>query len=319
MTKRLVISLIYLLTALPAAAGGVGAEPLTLRVNNATAVPGGIAAVVLRTYEARPIRQGQICLAVRLLQRGSKELTPGGRQNRGAGGPFNHLEGYTVFSSTGDVLDHAEFMPGQSDQVTMLQFESAAAGINASDGPLLVLNYRVRLDVLPGEQYDLEVDLPNTTLIDADGNPILTEARNGLLNIRHPAAPVNAEAAAEEPDIWQTVLLSLQTDESIGLSSGQVGFRYSSLLLPGRPKVHIDPRHGDATWTAVYSRDLVVVQFESPDNSLNIVPGNIVSLHLPYDAGAVAGRAVWLDPGLTYLYDSKGSLLVLDLEGDIIP
>jgi hypothetical protein len=38
---------------------------LTLRVNDATVRPGGIAAAVIRTYASRGIGSGQLCFAVR--------------------------------------------------------------------------------------------------------------------------------------------------------------------------------------------------------------------------------------------------------------
>ncbi|HSN86740.1 MAG TPA: hypothetical protein VL025_08280, partial [Thermoanaerobaculia bacterium] len=45
--------------------GGGGHEVLKLRVNDAIGRPGGTVAIVLRTYAARPIRQGQISVRVR--------------------------------------------------------------------------------------------------------------------------------------------------------------------------------------------------------------------------------------------------------------
>ena len=39
-----------------------GAGTLTLRVQDAIGEPGGLVAVVLRTYASRPIGQGQVCM-----------------------------------------------------------------------------------------------------------------------------------------------------------------------------------------------------------------------------------------------------------------
>ena len=68
------LSLALLLTALllPGTAmarntpedGGVGSGPLALRVNPAIAAPGGLVAMVLRTYAPRPIKQGQVSIRV---------------------------------------------------------------------------------------------------------------------------------------------------------------------------------------------------------------------------------------------------------------
>lgn len=327
MPATLVLFLVSLLTAWPAAAGGVEPDPLTLRVNDATAAPGGLAAIVLRTYQARPIRQGQICLAVRLLQRkpaaagkdAGARVSPG-VSRMAAGGPFKSMEGGVVFSTANDAVELATFLPSESAQVTMLEFASDSATINATDGPLLVLYYRVGEHVRPGDSYEVEIDLPNTALVDSAGVPIVVDARNASLDIRAPTDPIEVSASAEVHDPV-TVTLSLQTREPVAVSSGQLGIRYSQTLLPELPKVNIDPRHGLGQWETVFTRDLVVVQFWSDDRTLNTVPGDIVSLFLEMsgDADPGADRSVSLDPAFTYLYDAEGTLLDIALEPDVIP
>jgi hypothetical protein len=44
--------------------GGGGDKSLVLRINPAIGVPGGMVAVVLRTYAPRPVRQGQAIVRV---------------------------------------------------------------------------------------------------------------------------------------------------------------------------------------------------------------------------------------------------------------
>ena len=327
-SAAMIFSILIAMLVLPgsATAGAVEPEPMTLRVHDATAVPNGIAAIVLRTYEARPIRQGQVCLAVRRLLRTPtpvvKKGKPGQPVNRGTSAvPFAALLGAAVFSDANDTAEQLQFLEGELDQVTMLEFDSASASVNMSDGPLLVLYYRMRGDVAPGDEYEIEVDLANTALFDPDQQPMPVMARNGRLQVRASSDPVDVSAAAEAPDFSRTVMVSMQTHEPIVIASGQLGLRYSQGLMPELPKIRIDPRHGNAEWDVVYTRDLIVVQFWSPDNSLNTVPGDIVSFYFEIDLNADPGidRSVWLDPAFTYLYDLNGTAVTLGLEGDVIP
>ena len=105
-----------------------GGESMTLRINDTSAEPGGLAAVVLRTYAPRGVGQGQICLAA--------------AANRGASGsPFVSLESVVVFSEQGDANVTQSFDEGA--QMGLIEFDSLSATINWSDGPLAVLFFRV--------------------------------------------------------------------------------------------------------------------------------------------------------------------------------
>ncbi len=297
-----------------AQAGGAGPEALTLRVHDLTVVPGGRAALVLRTYASRPIRQGQICFVFRNLR------SPVGIKAGVMGeGPFVTLESAIVFSDSGDAVEQAELFPNGETQVTMLSFNSKSATVNASDGPMLVLFYRARPDVLPGDRYIVDLDFVNTWLVDAQGQPIPIEDRDGEMRVRSPSDPVSLAISSEAPANGQ-VLLGLQTDESMKISAGQFAFNYSPLLT-GRPKVFIDPRHGNAIPTVSWLRGQILVQFDSPDNSLGEVPGDIVGIAMKIleDADPTIDRSLWLDPAQTFLYDSTGATVALDLEGDVIP
>lgn len=328
-SQRWVVAILLTLALNIVSAGGVDPETLTLRVNDATAPPGGLVAVVLRTYAARPIRQGQICMVVRLFRQHNHSANKSVAGSlyapvdlrAPATGPFESMESAVVFSNAGDALQQVQFMGTDVGQPTMLEFASISATINASDGPLLVLYYRLRSDVQPGETYELSIDMANTMVTDANDEPVLLEARNGQLTIRAETDPIIISAAAEEPDLFNTVILGMQTEEAIAISSGQVGLRYSQDLLPGTPKVSIDPRYGIADWSLINIRGLTVVQFNSADHTLNTVPGEIVNLYLRLNPDALPGadRNVWLDPAYTFLYDSDGNALNLILEGDQIP
>ena len=318
MNKTIILSIILSVLGV-AHAGGVEPEPLTLRVHDATVTPGGLAAVVLRTYASRPIRQGQVCIATQAFRSSTKLSQPGLKAGVMGNGPFVTLENVIVFSDAGDAIEQADLIGDGDAQVTLLTFSSKSATVNASDGPLLALFYRVRPDLVPGEQLDIIVDLANTALYDEQGQPILVEGRNGELRIRAPADPVSLAIASETPENGQ-VLLGLQTDEVLQISSGQFAFNYSPLLT-GRPKVFIDPRHGNGTPTVSWLRGQIVVQFDSPDNTLGYVPGDIVGIAMQImdTADPTIDRSIWLDPAQTFLYDGDGATITLDLEGDVIP
>ena len=80
-------------------------DRLTLRVNDAVAEPGGLAAIVVRTYSSRGVSSGQICM-----EAGSVRAPTGG----GAVGPFTALERVKVFSKRKDAL------AGGDDEVRVL-------------------------------------------------------------------------------------------------------------------------------------------------------------------------------------------------------
>lgn len=289
----------------PAVAG----DSLRLRLHDATALPGGIAAVVVRTYASRPIRQGQICFVSRPLLRAGV-----------AAGPFETLESATVFSAADDASEFSSFIPGGPVQTTMLEFASASATINANDGPLLVLRYRVRADVMPGETYALDIDLDNTFLSDASGTTVELEGRGSELRIRAPGTPVRIAAASEEPEFGR-VMLSLQTDEALSISSGQFGLRYPGDVVRGGAKVFVDPRYGNAQWHLSAPRGLLVISLRSQDHSLGSVPGDIVGIMMRMQPAAELStdRRIWIDPAYTFLYDQHGATLPLSYEDDWIP
>ena len=68
MSRRRTAFLLALFLCFTATAGAE--EELTLRVSDAEGVPGGLAAITLRTYASRPIGQGQVCLESRITEPG---------------------------------------------------------------------------------------------------------------------------------------------------------------------------------------------------------------------------------------------------------
>ena len=130
----LAIVVLLVIPSTPASAG----DEMTLRINDAMAVPGERMAVVLRTYASRGVGQGQICLNVR-------------NANRGGSGPLVELEGALVFSEHGDAVVDMHF-DGPA-QMAMVEFSSATAGINWLDGAMAVFFFRTDGTLTPGELF----------------------------------------------------------------------------------------------------------------------------------------------------------------------
>lgn len=259
------IGALALLSALPA----VALDELTLRVNDAVAVPGGTAAIVLRTYASRPIEQGQLCLE-------AKPATPA------PSGAATSVRSAEVFSDNQDTALTFAADLAQAVQTFIVQFDSPTATINSSDGPLAVVLVDLDESLTPGQAFELSIDVQNTFFIDESGNPIEIRPRSGTLIIRDPSDPVTVGVEAEDFAPGDIATLSLRTMEHLPLSSGRIGFLYDAAIASGPPTVHIDPRYGQATFMLDTSiPGFTLVDFVSTDGSLNSIPGSVISLHVP--------------------------------------
>lgn len=296
--------------------GGGDRGGLKLRVNDAIGAPGGTVAVVLRTYAARPIRQGRISLRVRKRVSASKAgltvaaLTEPVR-------PVTLL-GVTVYSSRRDAKNQSAMAGAADSQAVQVNFSSASGTVNASDGPLAVLRFRLSPSVSPGQQYLLEVDPAITSLVDGGGRPIAVEPINAVLTVRAPSDPFAVEAEGDEVEPGEVAELGFSTFEPFPVSGGRVTLRYDASVAAGAPSVAMDSRYGRANFTVDTSRPgVLVVNFTSPDKTLNTVPGNLVAVALRTRASAPIGieTPVSLDPAGTYLLSKKGRKLKLKLEG----
>jgi hypothetical protein len=283
----------------PAAAG----EPLTLRINDAMAVPGARMALVLRTYAPRGVGQGQICLNVR---------------SRGPGNsPLVALEGAAVFSQEDDAeVDMAFDGPAQ---MAMVAFSSASGTINWADGALAVFFFRLDGALAPGQTFIIDLDPAGTFLIDAEKQNIPLDLRGGDLTVRAPGAPMVVAAEGDNVTAGSVAALGVETSQLLPLRLGQVALRWDPAAASGPPVVTMDPRHGAADYTV----DLTVpgralVAFLSPDGSLNEVPGKIVSVDLPTASNAPPSSLVTLDPVLTYIVDASGLPLQVELIADLL-
>jgi hypothetical protein len=300
--------------------GGNDDKTLTLRVNDAIGKPGGTVAVVLRTYAPRPIRQGQVLLRVRRrppAQRAALTLEAVTQPLRA----MSSLLSATVYSQRGDAANQAA-LNGQADgQTVSLSFLSPSGTVNSTDGPLAVLRFKLAPSVAPGQQFDLTLDPAVTSLLDGQGRPVALDPRGAVLTVRAASAPMALEAEGDKVEPGETAELGVNTYEPFPVSSGQVALRYDRRLAAGQPVVRMDPRYGRATFSVDRTTPgLLVVRFQSPDNSLNTVPGTIVAVDLPTSAALVPGTTAPISfvPELTYLVGTRGKKVKLKLEpGDL--
>ncbi len=280
-------------------------EPLALRVNDATGSPGGVVAVVLRTYASRPVGQGQVCVGLRA-------------QFAAGGSPIEQVLGARVFASGADAVFQASL---DGDEV-MLNFNSPSATINAVDGPIAVIYLKLRNNVPVGERFTLRPQFGDTVLMDGAGTPIPLELREGDLRIEFAGEPLELAAAAEVTVPGTEAFLSVQTDRIRALSGGQVAFRFDPSLVAGLPQVRIDRRYGRASLSlegSLFQNGLVMITFNSPDGSLNRLPGDIISIRFPTSTDVPSGTSspVWLDPALSFVTATNGQVLPIELDNDV--
>lgn len=296
---------------------GGGGKALTLRINQAIGAPGGTVAIVLRTYAPRPIRQGQVVVRVRRRPPASKQLALTAEAVTQPVRPFASLVSATVYSVRGDSVSQSNLVGQVDGQTATVRFTSASSTVNAADGPLAVFKFKLSPNVAPGQTFDISIDPAQTGLVDEKGQPIAIEPRDDGLIIRAPQAPFQIEAEGDEVRPGEAAELGVQTFEPFPVSGGRVTLRYASRLAGGLPTVKIDPRYGRATFTVNRATPgVLIVDFRSPDNSLNTVPGTIVAVSLPVSAAARVGDSstVTLDPAGTWLLTRTGRKVRLKIE-----
>lgn len=285
-------------------------DELKLRVNDAMGVPGGLAAVVVRTYASSAIGQGQLCLDVEW------------NQDEGyADRPFVSLERVVTFSGAGDAYTDATFDELSSTQPTMVSFESPSGSINANKGPMVVLFFRLDPNLAPGRKFGIEFVEDQSYLLDSTASSVPVKLVGGRLTIRDPASLYVVAAQNDRVSAGEPAGFGVETFEPLGLSSGRLAIRYDVTVTRGRPAVAFDPRYGNAVFTVEDLRPgLVVVSFVSPLGAFNTVPGEIVSVSASTVPGVKAGAVapVSIDPELSYLVDALGTRLVVDyVDGEL--
>jgi hypothetical protein len=306
MTSRHASLVLFLTCAL---AQPLLAEPLTLRINDGTARPGGVLAVTLRTYSPRGVGQGQICFRV-------LPTTPPVQALAGQT-ILTALESFEIFSETGDV--EASGLFDGSQQMTVVEFSSALAGVNRVDGPLAVFFFRVAADVAPGTQFKLELDSLDVFLKDKNGQAIPLDLRSGDFEVRDASAAVVVSAEGDVAAPGGLAIMGFGTAETLALEGGQVDFRYDPSFFAALPTVKVDPRYGTASTTVLFPESgLVRVLFSSPP-TFGEVPGSLFEFRarLRTDLAIGATSTVSLD-ATTTLIGAGNDPLLLELNSDII-
>jgi len=278
---------------------------LTLHVEDAVGAPGGRVAVVLRAYASRPIGQGQVCFSAL-----PSETDPD------PGTDLLEYDGSVVFSSAGDVQVEFVEVPGNPTRF-VLRFNSPSATVNDFHGPMAAVFFDLAERAVPGSRFEVAIDAEDTVLYDENGYPIEFGLEPGELSVRSAADPYPIGAVAGEFARGDVAEIGVRTAEPVAVGSGRVGIRYDPALLPGAPYVRMDPRYGRANFRYdTPSPGLVIVEFDSPDGSLNGVPGALIQVEIESATAArpKASTRVWLDPTLTWLADVEGRLLPVGLE-----
>ncbi|HYG61145.1 MAG TPA: hypothetical protein VEL74_01070 [Thermoanaerobaculia bacterium] len=322
--RILLVLPLLLLGALAVPETASAAEKLALRTNDAEGVPGGVVAVVVRTYASRAIGQGQILFrsgglrtkaieASKRRGRGGEGEGEGGGSGPSGPSPFVALESFVVFSARQD----ARFQGSFDTRRATLSFNSPSRTINSADGPLAIFYFRLADWVQPGQVYEIGID-PGTTLVDDKGRRVQVEPRNGELEI---VADTGAQELEVEPTgvvkPGRMAIIGLETKMSEPLGSGRIGFRYDKSIARKPPFVRVDPRMGNVRFNAdVSTPGLVLITFDSTDGSFNRFPGAIFEVRIPTGKWVRRGtRApLTLDPSLTFLVDREGDVLDLELE-----
>lgn len=301
-------------TSSPAQAGS---EPLTLRINDGVAVPGEIFAVVFRTYSPRGLTQGQICLGGPDQNLLSKTGTP----------ILEALVDFEVFSPQGDVTADAVY--DANTGTTVLSFQSPSAGVNEVDGPMAVLYYRISASATPGDEFELVMDLADTTVHDAESVPVPLELRSGTLDIESPSAPLELSLEDSAGPLAMFVDLAISTERSLPLDSGSLSLSFDPAWIaddfPQGVEILTDPRYGsvDASFSST-SPGKIQISLLSSDHSFNRLPGEVLSVRLPISTSTTVGsfHQVSFDPSESFLVAATGGTLDLLLTGgsvEILP
>lgn len=298
-------------------------DTLTLRVNDARGGPGDLVAVVVRTYASRPIGQGQICIGTKRGRRGKATAaasTSGVGEAAAESTPFARLEKVEVFSAKQDATFQFSFDGAEAD----VSFRSPTGSINAVDGPLAVFHFRLSNSVKEGEVYEIDLDVADSLIVAGSGQRLAIESKPGELEIREDGDGEDdgLELAATGGRVrrGKVARVKLGTGDRVGLSSGRIALRYDPKLAKGKPWVRVDPRYGKATVLAnTDTPGLVVINFQSPDRSLNKVPGDLFEVRMTISRQAPRGRSpVTIDQGLTFLRDEDGDQLDLEIRNGVL-
>jgi hypothetical protein len=163
--------------------GAAGSRSLKLRINDAVGRPGAQVGLVVRTYAARPLRQGRVTVRVRKPARAKGQLGLTAEDIAQPARPLTYVRS-VVYSRNGDAVSRGTPVNGPDSQSVDLRFSSASGSVNAADGPMAVIYMRIDRAVAPGSEFLLELDPAATGLTDANGKPLSITPINGRLRVR---------------------------------------------------------------------------------------------------------------------------------------
>jgi hypothetical protein len=144
--------------------------------------------------------------------------------------------------------------------------------LNSIFGPLAVFRFTLDAAVQEGDRFEIWLD-PDTSLVDAEGEPVVTEVGQADLRIVEVEPGQGLGALGGEAYAGGQVVLGAVTERPFAIGSGTIELFYDATLFAGPPQVVIDPRYGSATVDAVGNPEPghLIVDFTSPGGDLNLV------------------------------------------------
>ena len=280
-------------------------EPLVLRVADAIGAPGHATAIVLRTYATRPVRRGRAAVG----GGGAIAEAP-----LAGGSPIAQVLGCEVYGAAGDLIS-CDYLFDSLTQTIDADFDSALATINSEDGVFGVIYVELAADLTPGQTFPLALNAADTYLLDPEEDVIVLGHQAGELTVRavNDALEFEVDGGKVHPGSGATI--ELGTGEPFGLRSGHLVVQYEAAIASGLPTVTTDARHGVANLSIFHpAPGILVVDFTSPADDFNTVPGDLIRVQLPTIPGAPLGSTspLTLDAVESFLEGAGGVPLEVD-------
>jgi hypothetical protein len=205
------------------------------------------------------------------------------------------------------------------DQAIVVEVTSATGTINERDGPIAAIFVRLADTVVAGDEYELQLDVANTSVLDQNGAPVPIRPRPGRLRILGAGDPFELEAESDPVAPGELALLEVDTSEALPLSAATFILHYDPSLAAGLPTAVVPPQHGNATLQVEHGSGVITIDVTSADASLNEVPGGIVQVRLPLRTDLVPNldAPIWLDPE-TVAFDASGDPVATALEDGVL-
>ena len=209
---------------------GADAGQLTLRVDDVDALPGERVQLEIRTYSPRPVGQGQICLSSRRAARRA-ESAPGVASAASVDhSPFAALLGGRVFSDADDAVFDIRTVERGGQTLLVVDFQSPSGTINATDGPMVILDLELRSDLALGDEFEVFVDLADTIVLDPAAARLDVRTEPGRLRIRpdddSPGAVGFTQSTFTTSEASRGAVVTVQR---LGGSSGPASVSYTTL------------------------------------------------------------------------------------------